>query len=292
MPTYAATWLTCPIAAACLLIGYGLVGCSTPSGHVSPLQAVEVTAAPLSSSVQLASDSGTIDAGSGHAISVAFGEGPVAESTSPKDLTQPGFANLDPQDDDVVGPPDIIPDCEARLLAANVKFRPGRLAIVKQHGITCGAPQVVQYLKGPNDIRYTPAPLLTCNLALSLVRFEQVLNRTANEILGARVVSVAQGGTYSCRSMARFRVVSEHSYANAIDLYSFTLSDGRTISVLRHFGDPQHEARTPETRFLRELARRAYDENVFSVVVTRFYDELHRNHIHVDMAHYHVDGSR
>ncbi len=31
----------------------------------------------------------------------------------------------------------------------------------------------------PLEMGYTPAPLLTCNLALSLVRFEQVLNRTA-----------------------------------------------------------------------------------------------------------------
>jgi len=191
-----------------------------------------------------------------------------------------------------MGPPDSIPDCEARLTAANVEFRSATLAWVKKGSITSGAPQVVQYLKGPNNLRIVPPPLVTCNLALALGRFEAVLNRTAEEVLGSRVVSISQGGTYSCRMMARFQVVSEHSYANAIDLYSFRLADGRTISVLQHFGDPKREPTTKEGRFLRELSHRVFDEFVFSVVVTRVYDELHRNHIHVDMAHYRVDGSR
>ena len=218
---------------------------------------------------------------------------PPAIATAAGDVhSEPGSANQDLDDDDVTGPPDVIPDCEARLAAANVQFRPAKLPIVKKGTLTCGAPQVVQYLKGPNGMRIYPPPLVSCTLALALARFEQVLERTAVEMLGSRVVSVSQGGTYSCRSMARFRQISEHSYANAIDFYSFRLADGRTISVLRHFGDPKQEPRAPETRFLRELAHRLFDEKVFSVVVTRFYDDLHRDHIHGDMAHYRVDGSR
>jgi hypothetical protein len=204
----------------------------------------------------------------------------------------PGLANLNPDDDTVVGPPDAIADCEPRLRAANVTYRVASLPITHKRGLLCGAPQVIEYIEGPEHIRYRPHPIVTCQLALGLAHFEGVLNRSAREFLGAHVTSVTQGGTYSCRSMARFRLASEHSYANAIDLRAFGLSDGRTLPVLAHFGAPKRAAATPESRFLRTLGQRLFDENVFSVVVTRYFDELHRDHIHVDMAHYRTDGSR
>ena len=47
-----------------------------------------------------------------------------------------------------------------------------------------------------------------------------------------------------------------------------------------------------KTIFLRSLANRLYDEDVFSVVVSPYFDHLHRNHIHGDLARYRVDGSR
>jgi len=207
-------------------------------------------------------------------------------------LNQPGYANLDPNDDGAEGPPDAIADYEERLKAAGIKFRPAALPMVKRAGLICGSPQAVQYLHGPTRIRIEPPPLVTCQLALALARFEDVANRTALEVLGAEVIRISQGGTYNCRSMARFKIISEHSYANAIDVYGFKLNNGHSIPVLRHFGDPKKPAATPETRFLRTLANRLFDEKVCSVVVTRFYDELHRDHIHCDMAHYRVDGSR
>jgi hypothetical protein len=105
-------------------------------------------------------------------------------------------------------------------------------------------------------------------------------------------VKVEQGGTYSCRKMARFALVSEHSYANAIDIRSFRLADGRVVSVARHFGRPGAEPQTPEARFLHELAHRLYDDGVFSVVLTEYFDRLHRDHFHLDLARYRVDGTR
>jgi hypothetical protein len=87
-------------------------------------------------------------------------------------------------------------------------------------------------------------------------------------------------------------MVSEHSYANAIDVRSFTLQNGRRISVLEHFGKLDGEPRSAEGRFLRSLSRRLHDDGVFSVVLTRYFDELHRDHFHLDLARYRVDGTR
>lgn len=231
------------------------------------------------------------DGGASQQVSAASTE-TDSEPSPVAAVWDPGLANLDPSDDETVGPPDAISDCHERLRAAGVTFRDARLPLVKQRGFVCGAPQAVEYLDGPEHIRFRPRPVVTCQLALALAHFEGVIHRTAKEMLGAHVTSVTQGGTYSCRAMARFRLVSEHSYGNAIDLYTFGLSDGRTVSVLKHFGKPSDPAASPEGQFLRTLGQRLFDENVFSVVVTRFFDELHRDHFHVDMAHYRTDGSR
>lgn len=201
-------------------------------------------------------------------------------------------ANLDPNDDEVVGPPAALDDCEARLQHAEVRFEPATLRLFEKHGVTCGAPQAVKYLGSSEGIAFSPRPIVTCQLALGLRRFEALAQRLALQHFGMRIKSIKQGGTYNCRSMARFKLVSEHSYGNAIDLYEFTLQNGKKISVLTHFGSPRTDASSKEGRFLRELARAAFDEQIFSVVVTRFFDELHRDHIHVDMAHYRTDGTR
>ncbi len=130
-------------------------------------------------------------------------------------------------------------------------------------------------------------------MALGLARFERVLQEEAEDKFHSRVKRIAHAGTYSCRHMARFSgMVSEHSYANAIDLRSVTLGNGRTVAVVRDFGSLDAEPTAPEGQFLRRAARRAYDENIFSVVLTPFFDALHRDHFHLDMARYRVDGTR
>ena len=206
---------------------------------------------------------------------------------------EPGRADLDPENDTVVAPPEVIPDCDARLAAANVSVKPAELKRRKARGgHECGAPQVVVYSGAPGSARIKPTPLVTCGMALALARFETILQEEAERELGSRVKSIEQIGTYNCREMARFDLVSEHSYANAIDLRTFTLQNGRTVSVERHFGRPGTEPTTAEGRFLRKLARRLYDENVFSAVITEFFDRLHRDHFHLDLARYRVDGTR
>src|SRR6185503_17760797 len=111
--------------------------------------------------------------------------------------------------------------------------------------------------------------------------------------LHSRIKRIAHARTYSYRHMARYKGwVSEHSYANAIDLRSMTLANGKTVAVLKDFGPLDTEPSAPEGRFLRRSARRAYDEQIFSVVLTPFFDALHRDHFHLDMARYRADGTR
>ena len=205
-------------------------------------------------------------------------------------------ADLDPSNDWVVGPPEPLEDCEERLEAAGISYKPARIGVGRKHeGVyTCGAKQVVRYKRGPGKIKYSKSsPLLTCTMALALVDLERVVQEEAEAIFGSRVVKIDHMGTYNCRKMANYDFISEHSFANGIDLKAFTLANGRQISVLDHFKPnvPDEEC-DDRAKFLRRVANRLWDEQVFSVVVTPYFDNLHRNHIHVDLARYRVDGSR
>jgi hypothetical protein len=157
----------------------------------------------------------------------------------------------------------------------------------------CGAPQVVVYSRGPGNIAYDPPPLLTCSMALALASFEKILQEEAARTFRSAVVRVEQLGTYSCRQIAAYPGwVSEHSYANAIDLSRFVLKNGTTLDVQRDFDMGDTAPSRPGGAFLRAISQRAFDEDVFSHVLTPFFNAAHRNHFHLDLARYRGDGTR
>ena len=210
---------------------------------------------------------------------------------------RPGvFANLDPDDDFVVGPPELVPDCEAELEKAAVKFAKATLPVHtegRKVKITCGAPQVVTYLRGPANIAYNTPPLLTCGMALALAYWEKMVDVEAERIFQSKVVRIEHIGTYSCREVAAYPgTVSEHSYANAIDIAQFVLKNGKRIDVLRDFDMGEEEPKKLAGAFLRVISRRANDEDVFSHVLTPFFNSTHRNHFHLDLARFRKDGTR
>jgi hypothetical protein len=204
------------------------------------------------------------------------------------------YANIDPNDDEIVGPPDALPDCEGRLAEAGIVSRAGRLAVHTEHGtLLCGAPQVVTYLRGPGKIAYDPPPLLTCSMALALGSFERIVQEEAERAFHSPVVKIVQLGTYSCREIAAYPGwVSEHSYANAIDVSRFVLKNGKTIEVTRDFDTGDDPPVRHPGAFLRLVSQRAYDEEVFSHVLTPFFNAQHKNHFHLDLARYRGDGTR
>ncbi|MBI5501663.1 MAG: extensin family protein [Deltaproteobacteria bacterium] len=219
---------------------------------------------------------------------------PATPPDSPPPRPPGSMADLDPTNDRVTGPPDPVLDCESRLEAAGVRWAPASLPVRRRpNGDVCGVEQAVTYREGPTGIRWSPHPVVSCGLALALARLETVAQQEAERLLGSRITRIEQGGTTACRRIARFPgMMSEHSFANGIDVRSFKLADGRTVAVQRWFGDTAAEPAIPEGRFLRTLARRLYDEDVFSVVLTAFWDSLHDDHFHLDLARYRVDGTR
>lgn len=219
-------------------------------------------------------------------------EAPAAPEPAPAELVV-----IDPSavDDETewVGPPEVIPDCDTRLAAAGIDYASSRLPVHKTRGgIYCGAEQVLRYRKGPGAISWGGSPKVTCPVALGMAKLESIVQEEAERHLGRKVRRIQHMGTYNCREMANYPGwVSEHSYANAIDIKHFELTNGKKIPVLGTYPKNGAEPKTAGARFLKAVARRLYDERVFSVVLTPSFDSAHRNHFHLDMARYLVDGT-
>ncbi len=125
---------------------------------------------------------------------------------------------------------------------------------------------------------------MQCPLAVRYVIWDrQVLQPAAEALYGSRVASVNNFGTYSCRRIYGSTEVtdrpSEHARANALDVASVTLTDGRTVSVAADW-DGQGPEGVRGAGFLRSLRDGAC--RVFATVLTPDYNDAHKDHLHLD----------
>ena len=114
------------------------------------------------------------------------------------------------------------PGCRETLRAKQIKHRPWPLRPQRlPSGVTCEAPEGVAITRG-TSVRFQPPARVNCAFALRLLRFEAVMQEEAQRLLGSPVRAVMQLGTYNCRRTAAYPdLVSEHSFANAIDIATF-----------------------------------------------------------------------
>jgi hypothetical protein len=127
---------------------------------------------------------------------------------------------------------------------------------------------------------------LQCPLAVRYVIWDrQVLQPSAEAVFGSRPVAVNNYGSYSCRRIYGSSNVqdrpSEHARANALDVASVTLADGRTVSVRTDWdgSGPNGSEGSILLKRLRDGACR-----VFSTVLTPDYNDAHKDHLHLDGA--------
>ena len=126
-----------------------------------------------------------------------------------------------------------------------------------------------------------PQPVVTrCALAAAFNLWErETLLPAAERHFGEPVTEILHYGTYSCRPVngregAR---LSEHSYANAIDIAGVRLNGGRVVRVQSGWN-----GEADERAFLRELHEGGCD--VFRGVIGPDGDSRHLDHFHFDMG--------
>lgn len=131
-----------------------------------------------------------------------------------------------------------------------------------------------------------PAAMLRCPMIPTVDRWvAEVVEPAARFHFGTSVAELKVAASYSCRPMNHVSGarLSEHGYANALDVSAFTLSDGRTITVKGGWYGADRE-RT----FLRAVHKGTCQ--YFTTVLGPNYDANHRDHFHMDLARHGRDG--
>jgi hypothetical protein len=130
---------------------------------------------------------------------------------------------------------------------------------------------------GPVEIK--PPATLACPIVSALDRWiTEAVQPSAQRWFRQPVAEIKQISAYSCRGMngqpgAR---ISEHAFGNALDIASFTLADGRRITVKEGWrGSPEEQG------FLRDIQGAACDQ--FNTVLAPGSNRFHYDHIHVDL---------
>lgn len=107
-----------------------------------------------------------------------------------------------------------------------------------------------------------------------------VVQPAAEARFGERVVAIDSMGSYNCRGINNRSGanLSEHAFANAVDIGGFTLADGRTLNIKRDFNG----ADADESGFLHAAHAGACEH--FTTVLGPGYNSFHANHFHLDLA--------
>jgi hypothetical protein len=151
-----------------------------------------------------------------------------------------------------------------------------------------GEPPALPPLGPPGDTQVTaslppvavsPTATLACPIVSELDRWiAGAVQPAAMRWFGSPVAEIRQISAYSCRGMnGNPRAsISEHAFGNALDIASFTLADGRKITVKNGWrGLPEEQG------FLRDVQAAACGQ--FSTVLAPGSNVYHYDHIHVDL---------
>ena len=163
--------------------------------------------------------------------------------------------------------------CRQRLRKAGAVFRETP-AVAQENGCALPYPLALSGLPGGVDVE--PEAVLNCTMAEAVSEFaRQQMSKAASDGLSADLAAIGQASGYVCRPRNGSNKLSEHAFGNAIDIASFRLSDGRTITVAP---DLKGESRA----FVDRL--RAQACGPFLTVLGPGSDADHANHLHFDLA--------
>jgi len=138
---------------------------------------------------------------------------------------------------------------------------------------------------------------LSCPMALSFFMWEHhALQPAAQKHFGQRVVAIEHLGSYACRNVNRgdgaapnnggpAESRSRHATANALDIASITLKNGKRISVFKEWhpaGNPAPP--TSEAQLLDDLHVGAC--RFFNGTLGPDYNAVHRDHFHLETGGY------
>lgn len=169
----------------------------------------------------------------------------------------------------------------------------GRMAEpVDDNGCLARSPVAVTALgdNGAYALRYEA--LLSCAMAGTLAQFAERADATARQVMGAGLAAIDAGPGYQCRRRngAATGKLSEHAFANALDIAGFVLTDGREFTIARHWpvivdgrdDTPTVRAKDDAGRFMAMLHGQACA--LFTTVLGPDSNSAHESHFHLDLG--------
>lgn len=163
--------------------------------------------------------------------------------------------------------------CRERLKTLGVEFEEHKAESNPEIGCSIPYPLVLKTLG--KSVAIGPGTELNCQMAEAAARFAiDVIQPAAKAEFGADLKSIGQASAFVCRPRHGTRKLSEHAFGNALDIASFTLSDGRKIEV----GPTPPEE---DGKFLNAVRKAACGP--FKTVLGPGSDPDHSLHFHLDL---------
>lgn len=164
--------------------------------------------------------------------------------------------------------------CRERLKALGVEFEERKPVRDEEKGCSIPYPLMVKTLAAGMDI--APEAEMNCGMAEAAARFvADTVSPAAKAKFGAGLKSVSQASAYVCRPRHNGQKMSEHAFGNALDIASFTLTDGKKIDIESM---PKQES---VKKFLADLRKAACGP--FKTVLGPGSDADHALHFHFDL---------
>ena len=142
-----------------------------------------------------------------------------------------------------------------------------------------------------NNVAVDVPVVLSCGMAISMVDWVQKLQPLAISTMKSRVAVLNVSTSYQCRLRNGSSVgkVSEHGFANALDVLGFELEDGQRISVLKDWKtlelneeSDREDIGNKKSQLLKTAGKAACD--YFTTVLGPESNSLHADHFHFDLG--------
>ncbi|PYE89753.1 extensin family protein [Phyllobacterium leguminum] len=130
-----------------------------------------------------------------------------------------------------------------------------------------------------NPLALAAPVTVNCAMATTLAQWAGEVRKAALKSFNAEIEAVATGSDYQCRKVNRGSSgrVSEHAFANALDIMSFRFKNGRTTELAAGWnGKPE------EKEFWRSIHKTSCD--MFMTVIGPDGDAAHKTNLHLDQG--------
>lgn len=166
--------------------------------------------------------------------------------------------------------------CATLLAQANQQRLISSVAVADSQG-ECPLRNVVR-VKNFGAVKLSSSFLASCPLALSSALFvKQQAQPLAERFMGSTITRIDHYGSYACRNIYHRQNArrSEHASAEALDISGFRLANGRQVTVLKGWRQPQTQ---PWLRAMLSASCGYYGNGLGPE-----YNAAHANHFHLGM---------